>query len=502
MANLTTAVIMAGGKGTRLSAITGVLPKPMVKVKNLDDTEHNLDANDTILAHQMDMLSQEGVKNFILVVGNKKGYIQSAFTDEKINKLLPGRDITIRYFEEQEQNPLGTGGSFCSKDLQQMIGKDDFLLTYADVLFDVNVQDMFRFHKEQGADATMLVMPCKDPDDRVLCSLGTDGSTITRLIPKQGKGEAPRGCAFPNIARNGMTIFNTRLFETLPQECTYMDMETDILTPMVYNPNYKVSAWRTPCYVKDIGTVDRYWEGVRDLELGIPQAKNPAKSKQSCVIFREQDLIQGGSIDRGTAEAISELNDKGVIVGLQSVEKVLPMGTTMSEMALDTALNRQGGGAYVDFKFGEEDAVPLITAMREWNISEDRTYVIENAIENGYLVSNFSKGDQSFQLSPLSASYQILQTIENEKLKEEILAEGTEILESLKEQLFGSQEDAAALEGLDTQGQEGTELLGGDVEAHTTEYYSATSEQGVDPKLNASTAQDLIGKVPVDGEGQ
>lgn len=433
MADLTTAVIMAGGKGTRLSSITGVLPKPMVKVKNLDDTEHNREANDTILAHQIDLLSQEGVTNFILVVGNKKGFIQSAFTNEKINKLLPGRDISIRYFEEQEQNPLGTGGSFCSKNLQRMIGDDDFLLTYADVLFDINIQDMFRFHKQEKADATMLVGPCKEPDDRVLCCLGRDGSEINRLIPKQGKGEAPRGCAFPNIARNGITIFNTRLFETLPQECTYMDMETDILTPMVYNPNYRVCAWRTPCYVKDIGTVDRYWEGVRDLEQGIPQSKNPTKAEQSCVIFREQDLIQGSTIETQTAKAIEELNDKGVIVGLQCTAPKAPIQTSIQEMALDTALNRQGNGAFVNFKFGEEDIAPLIEAMKNWNISEERTYVIENVIGGGYLVSNFAKGDQSFQLSPVSAVYQILQNVENEKAKSEILERDSQLLSTMME---------------------------------------------------------------------
>ncbi len=441
MVDLTTAVIMAGGKGTRLASVTGVLPKPMAKIRNLEQTGHSLDADDTILAHQIDLLSQEGITNFILVVGNKKGFIQDAFTDEKINELLPDRNISIRYFEEQEQNPLGTGGSFCSKDLQRMIGQDDFLLTYADVLFDINIQDMFKFHKQEGADATMLVGACKEPDDRVLCCLGDDGSEITRLIPKQGKGEAPRGCAFPNIARNGITIFNSSLFETLPQECTYMDMETDILTPMVYNPKYKVCAWKTPCYVKDIGTVDRYFEGVSDLQEGIPQAKNPAKTEQSCVIFREQDLINDGKLDIDSARAIEELNEKGVIVGLQCVEKVLPKETTIGEMAIDTALNRQGKGAFVNFKFGEEDIAPLVKAMEEWNISQERTYVIENAIGYGYLVSNFSKGDQSFQLSPISATYQILQTIENQKTQQELMQHDSQVFGELQTMFGISQED-------------------------------------------------------------
>ena len=439
MADLTTAVIMAGGKGTRLASVTGVLPKPMAKVKNIEDTSHFFDADDTILAHQMDLLSQEGITDFILVVGSKKEFIQNAFTNEKINKLLPDRNITIRYFEEHEQNPLGTGGSFCSKDLQQMIGQNDFILTYADVLFDINIKDMFACHKQQKADATMLVGACKEPDDRVLCCLDKDGSKITRLIPKQGKGEAPRGCAFPNVARNGITIFSSRLFETLPNECTYMDMEADILTPMVYNPAYKVCAWKTPCYVKDIGTVDRYYEGVRDLSEGIPQSKNPAKTQQSCVIFREQDLIQNdGTINNDSAKAIVELNDKGVIVGLQCLAKNISQGTTIDDMALDTALNRQGNGAFVNFKFGEEDIVPIIQVMKKWNVSEQNIYVIENVLGVGYLVSSFSKGDQSFQLSPMSATFQILQTIENQKLQTEVLSQSSSMLSSIAQDMFAT----------------------------------------------------------------
>ncbi len=414
MSELKTAVIMAGGKGTRLSSITGVLPKPMVNIRGTQDKYFG-QAKDTILEHQIDMLSENGIKDFILVVGNKRSYIQKAFTNETINRNLPGRDITIRYFEEQDHAPLGTGGSFCSKDLQEMIGNDDFILTYADVLFDINVQDMYAFHKQEKADATMLVGPCKEPDDRVLCHLGKDGKQITRLMQKQGKDEGLRGCYFPNTARNGITIFNNRLFETLPGECTYMDMEADILDPMVYNPNFKVCAWKTPCYIKDIGTVDRFYEGVRDLEDGVPEAKNPTKNQQSCVVFRECDLFgEDGKIDRDVASAISELNDKGVIVGLQ---KDVPLidNSALGEMKVDTDLVRQGNGAFTNFKFEEEDITPLISAMTEWNITPEDTYVIEKFIGNGFLVSNFSKGDQSFQLSASAAVYSILTQLENNR---------------------------------------------------------------------------------------
>lgn len=415
MSKLKTAVIMAGGKGTRLASITGNLPKPMANIRGTQDIYFG-QAKDTILEHQIDLLSENGITDFIFVVGNKKSFIQRAFTNETINRNIPNRNITIRYFEEQEMNPLGTGGSFCSKDLQGMIGKDDFILTYADVLFDINIQDMYKFHVQEKADATMFVGACKEPDDRVLCRLDKDGKQINKLIQKQGKNEGPRGSLFPNVARNGITIFNNRLFETLPSECTYMDMEEDILAPMVYDRGYKVCAWKSPCYVKDIGTVDRFEEGVKELEAGVPQAKNPAKSEQSCAIFRERDLyLEDGKLDKGMASAIRVLNDNGVIVGLQQDVPKLD-NSVLGEMVVDTDLIRQGSGAFTNFKFGEEDIEKLIEVMGDWNITREQSYVIEKFVGQGFLVSNFAKANQSFQLSATASAFYILEDIENQKV--------------------------------------------------------------------------------------
>ena len=163
MSKLTTAVIMAGGQGTRLISITGKYPKAMVNIRGTEE-QYLGTAKDTILEHQMKMLSENGITNFILVVGNKKEFIEEAFTNEKINQLIPGRGINIQYFEEQD--PLGTGGAFCSKELQDMIHDENFLFTYSDVLFDVNIQQMMTVHGRDKADATVLISPCSDSSER------------------------------------------------------------------------------------------------------------------------------------------------------------------------------------------------------------------------------------------------------------------------------------------------------------------------------------------------
>ena len=380
MSKLTTAVIMAGGQGTRLISITGKYPKAMVNIHGTEE-QYLGTAKDTILEHQMKMLSENGITNFILVVGNKKEFIEEAFTNEKINQLIPGRGINIQYFEEQD--PLGTGGAFCSKELQDMIHDENFLFTYSDVLFDVNIQQMMTVHERDKADATVLISPCANPDDRPLLVCENRSNVVMDLIPKQGKHDGPRGSLFPNTPKNGLMIMRKTAFSVLPEEPTYLDMEANILTKLIYGSKHKVCAWNSPCYLKDIGVVDRFYEGVADLRKGIPATRNPEKMDQRCVVFNESDLIRVGengkiSLDIQVSDCIKEFNDRGIITLLYKNHPALA-GHSKEDMIIDTMLIRDGVGTYVNAKYSDEDVVQgrLAERIEDWNISLDNTYTIE-----------------------------------------------------------------------------------------------------------------------------
>ena len=388
------AVIMCGGKGTRLASVTGELPKAMVNIHNTDNIYHG-QAKDTILEHQMKMLSENGVTDFILVVGNKKEFIKNAFTNETINQNIPGRDINISYFEES--SPLGTGGAFCFKTLQNMIPSQDFLFIYSDTLFDVNVRDMYKFHQQENADMTVLISPCSEPDDRPLCVTEKGSNEIVSMIPKQGKGEGPRQGLFPNTPKNGLMIINKSVFRELPNNPSYIDMEEGILTKAIYDSDFKVSAWTTPCYVKDIGTVDRFYEGVKDLRLGIPQTKNPDKQEQTCVVFSENDLILidengNASVDVEIAQAISQLNESGIITLLNKDNKAVNI-YEQEDMIVDTLLYRAGSGSYFNKKFDENNLEEFANLLEDWNIPHANTYLFARENEQSVIVNNLAKGD-------------------------------------------------------------------------------------------------------------
>lgn len=410
MKKLTTAVIMAGGQGTRLASITGPLPKAMVNIHGTQ-AMYNGQAKDTILEHQMKVLSENGITNFILVVGNKKEYIQNAFTNETINQLIPGRNITISYFEEG--TPLGTGGSFCFKELRDMIPQDDFLFTYADVLFDVNVKKMFEAHVRDNSDATVVISPCSEPDDRPLCVCGKGSNEVISIIPKQGKGDGPRSGFFPNTPKNGIMIVNKSLFAGLPSEPTILDMEADILSKAIYSSSYKVTAWNTPCYLKDIGTVDRFYEGVEDLAKGIPQQKNPDKSPQHCVIYRESDLIQidgeGNAIlDTKLARSIEIANKAGVITVLDKDSEVLD-AHPRADWAVDTMLARDGNGAFLNARFNDGQTEELVDIMTEWNIPREQAHEIVLTEPKGCILTNLGTREQEVFSGVVGATYAVVE---------------------------------------------------------------------------------------------
>ena len=131
------AVIMAGGKGTRLRAITNdEIPKPMATV-----------AGKPILQWQIECLREQGVTDVVLIVGHLGEKIQDFFGDGK------AFGVDIRYI--QETTPLGTAGALSL--LPPLLKEDAFFLVFGDVLFDIDLGRMLTFHREKQARATLSI---------------------------------------------------------------------------------------------------------------------------------------------------------------------------------------------------------------------------------------------------------------------------------------------------------------------------------------------------------
>jgi NDP-sugar pyrophosphorylase family protein len=130
------AVVLAGGKGTRLAPYSAILPKPLLPIDDIP-----------ILDVIIRQLAQHGFDDVTLAVGHLAELVMAYCGD--------GTRYKVKLTYSREQRSLGTAGPLAEvPDLNQT-----FLVTNGDVLTTINFADMWRYHKQQGAIATLAV--CK-----------------------------------------------------------------------------------------------------------------------------------------------------------------------------------------------------------------------------------------------------------------------------------------------------------------------------------------------------
>ena len=287
------AVIMAGGKGTRLAELTkGEIPKPMVPV-----------AGKPLLLWQIERLKNAGITDIILVIGHLGEKIREYFEDgTKFG-------VSISYIEERE--PLGTAGSFYY--LGDMLKEDDFFFMSGDLFFDIDFERMLEFHKAHGSVATLFVHPNGHPFDSDLLVLGED-SRILRFDSKHNV----RDYWYDNCVNAGIFVFNRVICDQVP-EPVKRNLENDVIKKMIED-GMPVYGYRSPEYVKDVGTVDRVNQTLADIARGVIAGKN-LKNRQKCIfmdrdgtinqyrglIYKEEDF----ELEDCAIEAIRTINRSG-----------------------------------------------------------------------------------------------------------------------------------------------------------------------------------------------
>lgn len=152
-------VILAGGLGTRISEESHLCPKPMIEI-----------GGQPILWHIMKEYSAYGFHEFVICAGYKQQVIKEYFA----NYYLHRSDITFDFADEnlmQIHNNVAepwkvsivdtglhtmTGGRI--KRVRDYIGNETFMLTYGDGVCDVNIKNLYEFHKDSGKMATMTAI--------------------------------------------------------------------------------------------------------------------------------------------------------------------------------------------------------------------------------------------------------------------------------------------------------------------------------------------------------
>ena len=260
------AVIMAGGRGTRIAKLNAKVPKPMVPIEGMP-----------ILEHQLCVLKRQGIQEIILAVGHLGYKIRDYFGDGSKASPVTGEPfgVSIQYIEEKE--PLGTAGA-----LHYLRGKmtEDFLLVNGDIIFDVDIARFAGYHKENAGLATIFTHPNGHPFDS-----GIIYADFKKRATKWLHKEDARTW-YKNRVNAGLHLLSPKILQ-LPvlQELHKVDLDRDVLEPLIAEGGLMV--YDSPEYVKDMGTPERYYEVVADIRAGRVGSKNLSHKQKA--IFLDRD---------------------------------------------------------------------------------------------------------------------------------------------------------------------------------------------------------------------
>ncbi len=222
------AVILAGGKGTRLRPYTTVLPKPLVPV-----------GDRPILELVIRQLAQHGFTKIDLSVGHLGQLIKTYF--EEID--LP-ESVELAYHWEDQ--PLGTAGA-----LRRIEGLgDDFLVMNGDILTTLDYEQLMRFHRSQ--DAALTISTHEKDVEVSLGVIETDDGFVTEYIEK------------PTMhfqVSMGVYAYSAKALEMIPEG--YFDFP-DLVNALL-EKGERVATYKAQARWYDIGTLEEHERATEEL---------------------------------------------------------------------------------------------------------------------------------------------------------------------------------------------------------------------------------------------
>lgn len=332
---------MAGGRGTRISAITSDIPKPLIKIEGK-----------SVLEHEIACLRECGFTEIILTVSHLANQIIGHFGSGK------KFGVNIDYFVEER--PLGNAGALFKLGLE-----NDFLLLNADVLFNVDFSRLVNYHRAKGGLATLFTHPNSHPYDSGIIVADTDAAVVDWLTK-----ESPKPRWYANRVNAGLHVINPAVLAMtgiapeiigteIDGKVVKVDLDRQVLRPLCNTG--KMFCYDSPEYVRDMGTPDRYQAVCRDFASGCVQAKSLRNRQRAIFLDRDGTInkyvgflqnVDQFELLTGVTEAIKKINASGYLAILVTNQPMIARGElTVSGLReihnkMETLLG--AGGAYLD----------------------------------------------------------------------------------------------------------------------------------------------------------
>lgn len=303
---MTQAIILAGGKGTRLAERLNGRPKPLVEV-----------CGRPLLDRQLDLLADFGVTDAVVLVNHAA---------DQIETFIAGRQSgpAVRLIDDGE--PRGTAGAVlaCLDELQ-----DQFVVVYGDTLFDIDVRRMVDKHVNMGADVTLFLHPNDHPADSDLVEIDGKGwVTAFHGYPH------PPGRDLRNLVNAAFYVINRSALEAWGDQAPPLDFAKDLF-PRMLKAGASIFGYVSYEYIKDLGTPKRLDKVERHLASGVVGRARRHHPQKAVFIDRDGTLnrLSGflSSTEQmvllpGAGRAVARLNEAEYRVVLTTNQPVLARG--------------------------------------------------------------------------------------------------------------------------------------------------------------------------------
>jgi histidinol-phosphate phosphatase family protein len=326
------AVILAGGKGTRLAERLKGLPKPLVDIDGVP-----------LLERQITSLRDQDFEEILVLVN---------YRAELIDAFLKSKDhfgISVKCVDDGE--PRGTAGA-----VYQALAllQSRFLIVYGDTLFNVDFDRFWKSHEDSGAAGSLFLHPNDHPHDSDLVVVD-DQHRIVNFVPYPRSEEDFQ----PNLVNAALYVLERKIFTNEVPRGIH-DFAKDFF-PQCLRDGITLNGYLSPEYIKDIGTTKRLDRATNDLRCGLVERASLKYRQQAVFLDRDGTLnFQSGYIRSpeelqlipGADRAISILHAAEFRTVVVTNQPVVARGeVSISELKnihgkLETVLGRTG--AFLD----------------------------------------------------------------------------------------------------------------------------------------------------------
>jgi mannose-1-phosphate guanylyltransferase len=282
------AIMLVGGKGTRLRPLTLSAPKPLLPTAGVP-----------FLTHQLARAAECGITHVILATSYRAEMFTDAFGD--------GADLGLTIDYVYEASPLGTAGGIRNAASRLRGGPDEpIVVLNGDILSAHDLPAQVDLHRKREAAVTLHLVEVDDPS-RYGCVPTDAAGRVTAFLEKTAN-------PVTNRINAGCYVFRRSVIDQIPAgEVVSVERET---FPGLIDAGAVVMGYAESAYWLDVGTPEAFVRGSCDLVLGLMPSPAVSGECGECLLLDDVSVADGARVSGGTvAGARSVIRDGAMVHG-------------------------------------------------------------------------------------------------------------------------------------------------------------------------------------------